>query len=142
MKATLLFVLALFVAISVTSTPAAQAGTASGQVVTCPAGDPLEDFPVGIWIDGSVVDTVYTNGSGVWSYTFSGGDCGSILTAVLGMGSVHSPYDEAYCPLGRHSTPPNCCEQVVGTIPCSGNLGLDDLELRCGYAGAPPCPSQ
>jgi hypothetical protein len=140
MKSILLGALALFVAVSLGNVCTVEAGTASGQVVTCPAGDPLPDAPVAIFINGAATDTVTADTNGNWSYDISGEDPGDILTAVF-PNNLHSPYDEPYCPLGRHGTPPNCCEQVVGTIPSGGNLALDDLELRCGIPGAPNCPS-
>jgi hypothetical protein len=137
----MLSVLALLFAVSFVNVGIAQAGVASGQVVTCPAGDPIQDFPVKIYVNGSYRTTVTTNTSGVWTYDITFEDCPlAILTAIIGT-SLHTPYVKKYCPLGRHGTGDPCCVQVVHAIPCSGNIVLDDLELRCGYAGAPPCPT-
>lgn len=141
MKTFLFCMLAIVLGLSFLNVNGALAGVAAGQVVTCPGGDPIPEFPVTIYINGSLVDTVEADANGTWTFDISG-DCDATLTAVLGYIGVHSPYDEAYCPLGRHGSSPACCVQVAGTVPCSGNMGLGDLELRCGIPGAPPCPSQ
>jgi hypothetical protein len=139
MKSILVSALALVIVALFVNVNAAQAGTASGSVVTCPAGDPLPTAGVWIYINDSIVDTVYADSNGDWSWDMSGASSGDILTACFPNG-IHEPYTDPYCPLGRHGSPPNCCEQVVGTVPSHGNLNLDDLELRCGQPGL-PCPN-
>lgn len=139
MRATLLTILVVLLTASFAAT--AQAGVAFGYVVTCPDGNPIVDIPVKIYVNGTYRTTVNTNQNGQWSYDITFEPCPlAILTAVLG--DLHSPYTKAYCPTGRHGSGPNCCVQVVHAIPCSGDVGLDNLEFRCGYAGAPPCPTQ
>jgi hypothetical protein len=139
MKAWTLGTLTLILTISIAAD--VQADVAFGNVVTCPGGDPIADLPVQIYVDGTFRNTVYTNQNGQWSYDITFESCPlSILTAVLG--DLHTPYVKAYCPTGRHGSGPACCVQVVHAIPCSGSIGLDDLEFRCGTPGEPPCPTQ
>lgn len=137
--------IAVVVLLPTSAKQAAADAAASGLVVTCPAGDPLEGVPVTVWLNGSAYDTVTTNASGQWSASVTLPNCdtqSNWITVTLGS-SLAAAYTQDHCPLGKHGSPPACCiQRALQVVGCSPTAAMGDLEIRCGITGAPPCPSQ
>jgi hypothetical protein len=124
---------------------AAADAAASGRVVICSSADPIEDWVVTIWLNGSYYSTATTNANGEWSASVTLPNCdtqSNWITVTLGS-SLSTSYTQDYCPFGKHGSLPRCCEQLAKqVVGCSPTAAMGDLEFRCGGAGEPGCPSQ
>jgi hypothetical protein len=121
-------VLVLALALSPMKT-AAQTPDATGRVVTCPGGEPIEGAPVQVHLNGDRVAIVHTDSNG-WYELHNSNWCGAFITVSIGE------------PTGRGCRG-ECCPERRVYMDCGFDpIIIADLEFECGPGKKQPCPIQ
>jgi len=123
-------ILGLMTLLAVIALTGAVGATISGHAITCPAGNPLVDFPVRIYVNHSLWYTATTDYNGWYIVDTTGWDLQYQYLVTVSLGAEVWPYKGDDCIRQRS-------KYVDGTP-----LIFEDLQLECGVGKAPPCPSQ